>query len=117
MFGRIRVDLGVRPNSILVPVRAVAELQGKNFVWVVGPDNKSSQRPVKVGEQIGEGLLILEGVKTGERLVVEGLQKVREGATVQPMTAAQALAAAEAEAAKLATAKSEKEGDAKHTKE
>ena len=83
MFARIQVDLGTRPDSILVPERAVAELQGKNFVWVIGPDNKATQRPVKVGEQIGESLLILEGLKAGERIVVEGLQKVREGAPVQ----------------------------------
>ena len=89
MFGRINVDLGVRPGSILVPERAVAELQGKNFVWVISPDNKATQRPVKVGETIGEDVLISEGLKSGERIVVEGLQKVREGAPVQPKTAAQ----------------------------
>src|SRR5881409_3430189 len=76
MFGRISVDLGVRPDSILVPERAVAELQGRNFVWVIGPDNKATQRSVKVGETIGENVLITEGLKSGERIVVEGLQKV-----------------------------------------
>jgi hypothetical protein len=45
----------------LVPERAVAELQGKNFVWVIGPDNKATQRPVKVGDTLGENVLILEG--------------------------------------------------------
>jgi membrane fusion protein (multidrug efflux system) len=84
MFGRIKVDLGTRAGSILVPERAVTELQGKNFVWVVGADNKVSQRPVVAGEQIGEKLLILEGLEPGERIVVEGLQKVREGVTVEP---------------------------------
>jgi membrane fusion protein (multidrug efflux system) len=87
MFGRLRVDLPVRPNSILVPERAVAELQGKNFVWVIGSDNKASQRPIKVGGQLGGNLLVLEGLKVGERIVVEGLQKVREGASVNPKTA------------------------------
>ena len=89
MFGRIKIDLGVRPDSILVPERAVAELQGKNFVWVVGSDNKTSQRAVKVGELIGSNVLILEGLKPGDRIVVEGLQKVREGAVVTPVTDAQ----------------------------
>jgi RND family efflux transporter MFP subunit len=84
MFGRIKVDLGARPDSILVPERAVAELQGKNFVWVIDSENKASQRPVQVGEVIGANILILEGLKPGERIVVEGLQKVREGAPVQP---------------------------------
>ena len=99
MFGRIRVDLGLRPESILVPERAVAELQGKTFVWVVGAENKTSQRPVKVGPQFGENLLILEGLKPGERIVIEGIQKVREGAPVQPMTATQLAQAAQAQAA------------------
>jgi len=89
LFGRIRVDLGVRPDSILVPERAVTELQGKNFVWVVDSENKASQRPVQVGEQVGGSLLILEGLKAGERIVVEGIQKVREGSPVQVMTGAQ----------------------------
>lgn len=87
MFGRIKIDLGVRPESILVPERAVAELQGKNFVWVIGPDNKATQRAVKVGETLGENVIISEGLKSGERIVLEGLQKVREGAPVKPMTA------------------------------
>jgi RND family efflux transporter MFP subunit len=110
MFARIKVDLGVRPDSVLVPERAVTELQGKNFVWVIGPDNKATQHSVKVGQQIGDSLLILEGLKAGERLVVEGLQKVREGAPVQAMTSAQ-LAAAAAQAAKETEAK---QADAKH---
>jgi membrane fusion protein (multidrug efflux system) len=121
MFGRMRVDLGVRPNSILVPERAVTELQGKNFVWVIGSDNKASQRPVTVAQQMGENLLILEepansgkGLKPGERIVVEGIQKVREGLEVKPLTAAQA-----AEIAKLAEGapKTGKEGESKHGKE
>ncbi len=106
MFARIRIDLGVRPNSILVPERAVAELQGKNFVWVVGADNKASQRPVTVGPQVHESLMILEGLKPGERIVVEGLQKVREGAQVQPMTA---LEMAQAMSARAASEKTPKE--------
>ena len=80
MFARIKVDLGTRADSILVPGRAVAELQGKNFVWVIGADNKATQRAVKLGEQIGNQFLILEGLKPGDRYVTEGLQKVREGA-------------------------------------
>ncbi len=99
MFARIRVDLGTRPDSVLVPERAVTELQGKNFVWVVGSDNKATQRPVLVGTQFGESLMILEGLKPGERIVVEGLQKVREGAPVQAMTAMQLAQAAPPSAA------------------
>jgi membrane fusion protein, multidrug efflux system len=98
MFARITVDLGLRPNSILVPERSVAELQGKNFMWIIGQDNKASQRAVNVGGQFAENLLILQGLQAGERIVVEGLQKVREGAVVQPMTAAALAEAAAAQA-------------------
>lgn len=87
MFGRIKVDLGVRPNSILVPERAVSELQGKSFVWVVGSDSKTTQRPIKVGDNIGGNFLVLDGLKPGERIVIEGVAKVREGAPVKAMTA------------------------------
>ena len=61
MFARVSVDLGTRPDSILVPERAVAELQGKNFVWVVTADNKATQRPVKVGGQLGGDVLLAAG--------------------------------------------------------
>ena len=88
MFGRIRVNLGVRADSILIPQRAVQELQGKNFVWVVGEGNKASQRSIKAGAQIESGWLVDEGLKVGERIIVEGVQKVREGGVVNPMTAA-----------------------------
>jgi len=113
MFARAIADLGVRPDSILVPERAVAELQGKNFVWVISPDNKAVQRPVTVGRQIGGELLIDAGLKAGDRIVVEGLQKVRDGLTVKPMTAE------EIKAAELVAKAAEdaKAAGAKHTKE
>jgi membrane fusion protein, multidrug efflux system len=112
MFGRIIADLGSRPDSILVPEKAVSELQGKNFVWVISPDNKASQRPVKVERQIGEKLLITEGLKAGDRIVVEGLQKVRDGVVVKPMTAEEMKAAEAAAKANEAA----KEAEAKHSK-
>ncbi|MEY3894704.1 MAG: Efflux pump periplasmic linker BepF [Verrucomicrobiota bacterium] len=100
MFARVRVDLGTRKDSIAVPQRAIVELQGKNFLWVVTPENTASQRPVKVGELLDSNVVILDGLKPGERIIVEGLQKVREGAPVTPMTAAQMAAANPAPAAK-----------------
>ncbi|MGC3961651.1 MAG: efflux RND transporter periplasmic adaptor subunit [Verrucomicrobiota bacterium] len=96
MFARIRVDLGTPPDSIVIPERAVVELQGKNFVWVIGPDDKATQRAVKLGDPVAGGVLILEGIKSGDRIVVEGLQKVREGAVVKPMTADELKLAAQA---------------------
>ncbi len=105
MFGRIKVDLGVRPGSILIPERAVAELQGKTFVWVIDGANKATQRAVKVGETLGENVLIAEGLKPGERVVIEGLQKVREGALVQPQTAQETANTAQGQRAKHTEAK------------
>ncbi len=121
MFGRIRVDLGVRTNSIVVPEKAVTDLQGNNFVWVVSKDNKSAQRPVTLGQQVGESFLVVKGLEPGERIIVEGLQKARQDQLVKPMTVAQAAEAA-AKAAKEAEAKqaetrTAKEGEAKHGKE
>ncbi|MBC8128235.1 MAG: efflux RND transporter periplasmic adaptor subunit [Gloeobacteraceae cyanobacterium ES-bin-144] len=89
MFARVHVDLGTRKDSIEIPQRALVELQGKNFVWIITPENTASQRPVKVGELAKSNIIIHEGLKLGERVVVEGLQKVREGAPVTAMTAAQ----------------------------
>jgi membrane fusion protein (multidrug efflux system) len=110
MFARIKVDIGLRPDSILVPERAVAELQGKSFVWVIGSDNKATQRAVKVGELINGKLLIIEGLKVGDRCVVEGLQKVREGALVQPVNAEEKTTPAEpARDAQTSASKSGKE--------
>ena len=88
-FGRVRAAGDVRTGALLVPQRSVTELQGSYQVAVVGNDNKVSIRPVKVGERV-DALWILEsGVKPGEFVIVEGLQKVRDGATVkvkQPTT-------------------------------
>ncbi len=89
MFARVNVDLGIRKDSIQIPERALVELQGKTFVWVVGQDGKASQRAVKTGEQVGANFLINEGLKPGERIIVEGLQKARENLPVTAMTAAQ----------------------------
>lgn len=89
MFARVHVDLGSRKDSIEVPQRALVELQGKNFLWIITPENTASQRPVKVGELIGSNVVVVDGVKIGERIVVEGLQKVRQGAPVTALTAAQ----------------------------
>lgn len=105
MFARVRVDLGTRKDCIEVPERALVELQGKTFLWVVDQEGKASQRPVTVGEQNGSNLLILEGIKPGERIVVEGLQKMREGAPVNAMTAAQMAAMTSAPAAEAKPAK------------
>lgn len=89
MFGRLEVDLGVRENSILIPEGAASELQGKDFVWIIDKENKAQQRPVTVGETMGGAVLVQAGLKAGERIVVEGAQKLRDGAVVQPVSVSQ----------------------------
>jgi membrane fusion protein (multidrug efflux system) len=86
-YAKARFKVQDRAGALLVPQRAVQELQGKNFVWVVDDANKVSQRGVTVGPRFGSDWVIEEGLKPGERVVVEGLQKVREGAPVQPLPA------------------------------
>ena len=85
-FGRIRAVTGTRDNALLVPQRAVSELQGSYQVAVVGDDNKIAFRPVKVGEKVDQNWIINDGLKAGERVVVEGLQKVRPGVVVKPIS-------------------------------
>lgn len=102
MFARTRVDLGTRPDCIQIPERALVSLQGKSFIWVIGPDQTAHQRPITIGEQVGSTYLVLEGVKPGECIVVEGLQKVREGLVVKPLNAEQIAAMKAAALAKAA---------------
>src|SRR5213594_4098120 len=83
-FGRIRVKFELASGALLVPQRAVMELQGSYQVAVVEADNKIYIQPVRVGERSGSLWIIQEGLKPGQRVVVEGIQKVKEGATVTP---------------------------------
>jgi membrane fusion protein (multidrug efflux system) len=117
MFARIRISLRADGGNILVPERALVELQGKSFVWVVGADNKVTQRSVRVAPvRLREHGVILEGLNEGERVVVEGVQKLREGALVQPMTATQ-IAETAAQAGKKEEASHAKPGETKSGKE
>ena len=84
LFGKIRATLGTQKNALMVPQRAVIEVQGKYLVAVVGEGNKIDLRPVKPGIRIGADWIISEGLKSGETVVVEGVQKVRPGAVVNP---------------------------------
>jgi RND family efflux transporter MFP subunit len=82
-FGRLRAAPEVRHGALLVPQKAVSELQGTYQLAVVGADSKVTIRPVKVGEGVGPLWIVESGVKAGELVVVEGLQKVQNGATVK----------------------------------
>jgi len=82
-FGRVRAAGDIRSGALLVPQRSVTELQGSYQVAVVGNDNKVSIRPVKVGERVGAMWVLESGVKADEVVIVEGLQKVRDGSIVK----------------------------------
>jgi len=81
-FARVRVAVDTMPDAILVPQRAVQELQATYSVAVVNSSNKIEMRDVEVGEMIGSLRLIREGLRPGDRIVVEGLQKIRPGVEV-----------------------------------
>jgi len=83
-FARIRVLSEVKPNALLVPQRAVSELQGTNQVAIVGPDNKVHIQPVKMGRRVDHDWIVEEGLKAGDKIIVEGIQKAREGGLVNP---------------------------------
>ena len=83
-FGRVRASTYTRTGALLVPQRAVTELQGSYQLAVVGSDNKVNIRIVKVGERVGTEWIIDSGVKKGDMVIVEGVQKVREGSSVNP---------------------------------
>ena len=83
-FGRVRAVTDITKGAMMIPQRAVMELQGSYQVAVVGPDNKVDIRPVKTGERVDSLWVITSGLKPGERVVVEGLQKVKEGVQVNP---------------------------------
>ncbi len=83
-FARVRAVTKTKEKAILVPQRAVTEMQGSYQVAVVTPENKVDIRPVKVGHRSGSLWIIDHGLKPGERVVVEGLQKVKAGMTVDP---------------------------------
>jgi RND family efflux transporter MFP subunit len=87
-YGRVRASVRTHDSALLVPQRAVIELQGSYQVAVVGDDNKVNIRPVTIGERVGKFWIVNQGLKAGERVVVEGLLKVRDGATVKPVPAA-----------------------------
>src|SRR5262245_44140647 len=83
-FARVRVATTERENAILVPQRAIQELQGAKTVLVVDADNRASLRTVTVGDRFENYLIVLNGLSAGERVIVEGMQKVRPGSEVKP---------------------------------
>jgi membrane fusion protein, multidrug efflux system len=83
-FGRIRVRVRERQNALLIPQRAVEELQGMQTVMTVGSGNKAEARGVVIGDRVGADLVVDQGLKPGDRVIVEGLMTIRPGSPVNP---------------------------------
>ena len=82
-YAKVRAAMSLQTGALLVPQRAVQDVQGRFQVGVVGPDNTVEIRSVKVGSRVGTLWVITEGLKPGERVIVAGLQNVRAGAVVK----------------------------------
>ena len=77
--------IGANKNAMVVPQRAVAEMQGRKLLAVVGADNKISIRPIETGAVDGDWWVVQGKIKPGEKVVVEGLQKLRPDVVVNPV--------------------------------
>jgi membrane fusion protein, multidrug efflux system len=84
-YAKVRAVIRMQPAALLVPQRAVSELQGGYQIAVVGADKKVTIRTVKVGDDVGSDRIVTEGLNPGERVVAEGIQKVRPGMLVDPV--------------------------------
>jgi membrane fusion protein (multidrug efflux system) len=85
MFVSVRALLDTLTNALVVPQRALADVQGRSLLAVVGADNKISIRPVQPGVQFGASWVVTGNIKPGDHIVAEGIQKVRDGAVVNPV--------------------------------
>lgn len=86
-FARVMVETNRVADALLIPQRAVQELQGKTSVWVIDADNTAQSRDVRLGTRIDSDWLVQEGLKAGDRVVVEGIQKLKPGVSVNPQIA------------------------------
>jgi membrane fusion protein (multidrug efflux system) len=87
-FGRVRAVVEMAKDALLVPKRAVQEIQGMQTVLVVGAEDRVALRTIQPGETVGEMLIVRDGLKPGERVIVDGVQKARPGSKVAPSPAA-----------------------------
>jgi len=81
-YARVRAELDVRPGALVVPQRAVTELQGGTRVAVAGTDGKAEIRAVEMGPRTGELWVVEKGLKAGENVIVSGLQYLRPGTPI-----------------------------------
>jgi membrane fusion protein (multidrug efflux system) len=83
-YARVRVVIDIRKGALLVPQRAVQELQGQQMVSIVGPDDAVQSRTLQMGPRIGSLWMVEQGLNPGDRVILEGAQKVRPGSKVVP---------------------------------
>jgi len=83
-YARVRAVVGTQENALLVPQRAVTELQGNYQLAVVNDDNKVAIQNVKVGDRIGAMWIVNDGLKPGQRVIADGQMKIRPGLQVNP---------------------------------
>ncbi len=83
-FGRVRFQTSSNPGALLVPQEAVIQVQSIYTVAVIGPNNKAAFRVVTVGDQVGTDWIITSGLKPGDKVIVKGFMKLREGTPVNP---------------------------------
>ena len=83
-FARVRIPGSGKYEGRLILDRAVADDQGRSFVWVVDAENKASYRPVVTGPLVDGLRVVREGIEAGERIVIDGIMAVRNGMTVNP---------------------------------
>jgi membrane fusion protein (multidrug efflux system) len=98
-FAKVRAVTETLNRALLIPQRAVSDLQGASMVGVVDAENKVTLKRVTLGSQTGSNYVVTEGLAPGDRVVVEGVQKIRNGMVVKPVTEAERSAAAAAPAA------------------
>lgn len=83
-FARVQVTTFQDPTAIVLPQRAIQDLQGKNYVWIVDAEGKAEQRDVRMGPRIGQNWLVAQGLKPGDRVIVDGVQRLKPGVPVKP---------------------------------
>ena len=83
-FGRVRIGVAIQKDALLIPQRAVNEVQGEYQVVALTDDNRAEFRSIEVGERSGEDWIVTKGLKANDRIVVEGFQKLRDGMPVAP---------------------------------
>jgi membrane fusion protein, multidrug efflux system len=86
-YGRVRIQTGFNENALLVPQPAVIEVQSQYQIVVLTPENKAVYRPIKVGDRVGPNWIVTEGLKPGERVVVEGTERLQMFAAAAPQLA------------------------------